>query len=128
MLSGVSAACSFVFGWSISWPLLMVVGIGLIYAFSALGDSPVLSAALTEEVETPYLGAAFGLRSLLGFGAGALSPLVFGAILDWTNPAVPAGTYNTWGWAYGILGFGGVCAAVCAYFLGVIKTKRKNKT
>jgi len=111
LMSGASALCSFMFGWTIGWPLALVVGIGLMYAFLALGDSPVLSAGLTEVVESCYLGAAFGLRSLLGFGAGSISPLVFGLILDWTNsPAVGQGTYTTWGWAFGALGLGGLAA------------------
>jgi len=111
MLSGISTVCSFVFGWSIGWPLILVTGIGLVYAFSALGDSPVLSAALTETVQTPYLGAALGLRSLLGFGAGAVSPLLFGAVLDWTNPVASMNVrYTTWGWAFSILALGGLGA------------------
>ena len=97
-----------------------MVGIGLIYAFAALGDSPVLSAALTEAMDPSYLGAAFGLRSLLGFGAGAVSPLVFGAILDWTNPLVQ-GAYSTWGWAFGVLGLGGVGATWAASRFGRIE-------
>ena len=116
MMSGISMVCSFIFGWSVGWPFILVIGIGIIYAFSALGDSPVLSAALTEAVDGPYLGAAFGLRSLLGFGAGAISPLMFGAILDWTNPtALTHLHYTTWGWAYSILGFGGLGAVWTAY-------------
>jgi len=116
VMSSISMVCSFVFGWSIGWPFILVIGIGLIYAFSALGDSPVLSAALSEAVDGPYLGAAFGLRSLLGFGAGAISPLIFGAILDWTNPTVlTLLNYTTWGWAYSILGLGGVGAVWTAY-------------
>jgi len=118
MLSSISVVCSFVFGWSIGWPLVLVIGIGLIYAFSALGDSPVLSAALTEVVEAPYLGAAFGLRSFLGFGAGAISPIVFGAVLDWTNPIASGQIhYTTWGWAYSVLGLGGFGAvwAACKF-------------
>lgn len=127
MLSGMSTLCSFLFGWSMGWPLFLVIGIGLVYAFSALGDSPVLSAALTEVVRTSYVGSAFGLRSLLGFGAGALSPLLFGAILDWTNPIAAGMQYNGWGWAYGILGLGGFCALVTAYFFQMVQTKSKNK-
>lgn len=116
IISGISAVCSFVFGWSIGWPFILVIGIGIIYAFSALGDSPVLSAALTEVVETRYLGAAFGLRSLLGFGAGAISPLLFGAVLDWTNPIVSTQIhYEVWGWSFSILGVGGLGAAWAAY-------------
>jgi MFS family permease len=116
MMSGISMVCSFVFGWSIGWPFVLVIGIGLIYAFSALGDSPVLSAALTEAVDVPYLGAAFGLRSLLGFGAGAISPLLFGVLLDWTNPSVFIHPhYTTWGWSYSVLGLGGFGATWTAY-------------
>ena len=123
MMSSISMVCSFVFGWSIGWPFISVIGIGLIYAFSALGDSPVLSAALSEAVDGPYLGAAFGLRSLLGFGAGAVSPLIFGAVLDWTNPtALTHLNYTTWGWAYSILGLGGVGAVWTAYKFKNIST------
>jgi MFS family permease len=112
VLAAMSSLCSLVFGWSIGWPFWVVMALGLFYAFSTLGDSPVLSAALTEVVPPSYLGAAFGIRSMLGFGAGAVSPVVFGAILDLTNPGQPA--YTTWGWAFvslGIPGFGAVWAA-----------------
>jgi MFS family permease len=112
VLAGMSSLCSLVFGWSIGWPFWVVMTLGLFYAFSTLGDSPVLSAALTEVVTPSYLGAAFGIRSILGFGAGALSPIVFGAILDITNPGQQG--YSTWGWAFvslGIPGFGAVWAA-----------------
>ena len=110
--SGVSTLCSFVFGWSIGWALGLVMVIGLLYAFSALGDSPVLSVALTEVVSPFYLGTAFGVRSLLGFGAGAVSPVVFGAVLDWTNPQ---GQYVTWGWAFATLGLPGLGTVWAAY-------------
>ncbi len=121
VLSIISTVCSFVFGWTIGWPFIMVIGIGLLYAFSTLGDSPVLSAALTEVITPSYLGTAFGLRSLLGFGAGAISPLVFGAILDYTNP-VRSGQeyYVTWGWAFSSLGLGGLGAIWAAFKLGKI--------
>ena len=127
MLSGMSAVCSFVFGWSMGWSLILVIGIGLFYAFSALGDSPVLSAALTEVVRTSYVGAAFGLRSLLGFGAGALSPLLFGAILDRTNPISSGMQCTGWGWAYGLLGLGGIGATVMAYILIGIERKSRSQ-
>src|SRR4030095_11241067 len=91
-----------------------VVG-GALYGFTALGDSPVLSTALTEAVSAPYLGAALALRSLLGFGAGAVAPIVFGQILDLTNVSGPLPT--TWGWAFVALGVGGLGATYCAWGL-----------
>ena len=112
VLAGLSALCSFTFGWSIEWPFLAVMVLGVFYAFTAIGDSPVLSAALTEVVNPSYLGSAFGIRSMLGFGAGAFAPVVFGAVLDWTNPG--GGPYTAWGWAFvslGVPGLGAVWAA-----------------
>jgi MFS family permease len=107
-LAGISTLCSLLFGWAISLPFWLVLSIGVIYSFVSLGDSPVLSAGLTEVVTPSYLGSAFGLRSLLGFGAGAISPVVFGAILDWTNPHGPGQPYySSWGWAFVILGLPG---------------------
>jgi len=114
-MAGISTLCSFVFGWTIGLPFSLIVAIGMIYNFTSLGDSPVLSVGLTEVVTPSYLGVAFGLRSLLGFGAGAISPVVFGAILDWTNPqAAGQAYYADWGWAFvslGLPGFGAVWAA-----------------
>jgi len=125
-LAGMSTLCSFVFGWSIGWPMIAVIGLGLIYAFTSFGDSPVLSTALTEVVETSYLGSAYGLRSLFGFGAGGISPLVFGAILDWTNPMAPSPlVYSTWGWAYVTLGLGGLAAVWCGCTLARIHKFKK---
>ena len=114
-LAGISTVCSFAFGWMIGMPFLLIILVGILYSFSSLGDSPVLSVGLTEVVTPSYLGAAFGLRSLVGFGAGGISPLVFGAILDWTNPqGAGQAYYASWGWAFvslGVPGFGAIWAA-----------------
>ena len=111
-------------GWTIGWPFVMIIGIGLIYGFASLGDSPVLSTALTEVVKPSYLGSAFGLRSFLGFSAGAVSPLVFGYILDLTNPLkTQQAYYANWGWAFSILGLGGAVAVLAAYRFGRIRNK-----
>jgi len=115
-LAAVSMACSFAFGWMIDWPVALVIGAGMLYAFASIGDSPILSAALTESVHDAYLGAALGLRSLVGFGAAALAPVAFGLVLDITNPTGGSErVYAVWGWAYGILGVGGLGAACAAW-------------
>ena len=114
-LAGISTFCSFLFGWTYGWPLTVTVALGALYAFSSPGDSPVLSAALSEAVDLAYLGSAFGVRSLLGYCAGAAAPLVFGLILDWTNPDNVGAPYGNWGWAFsslGLMGSGAVAAAL----------------
>jgi MFS family permease len=119
--AAIAAACSFVFGWLIGSPLAIIALVGAVYGFTALGDSPVLSTALTESVSAPYLGSALALRSFLGFGAGAIAPLVFGKILDATN--APGVTPSVWGWAFVALGAGGAIAALCAFGLERDRTR-----
>jgi MFS family permease len=113
-MAAVSAACSLVFGWLIGTSLALVVGVGLLYGFAALGDSPIYSTAITEVVAPAYRGSALALRSLLGYGAGAIAPLLFGAILDWRG----AQNAGAWGWAFvslGAAGLGAVLSAVLLY-------------
>ena len=123
-LAGVSTLCSFSFGWTIGLSFSIVILVGMVYAFSALGDSPILSATMTESVSVSYMGAAFGLRSVLGFSAGAISPVVLGAVLDLTNPALTEkGVFYNWGWAFSVLGIGGLVAWLAAIYYGRV---RKN--
>jgi MFS family permease len=118
LIAGISTVCSFIMGWTIGLAFIVIIIIGMIYAFAAIGDSPALSAGITESVDPSYLGAAFALRSFLGFGAGAIAPLAFGVILDWSNPYFASdGYYTTWGWAFWVLGLGGLGAVLAAYRL-----------
>ena len=78
VMATISAACSLVFGWLIGMSLVLVVGLGLLYGFAALGDSPIYSTAITEVVAPAYRGSALALRSLLGYGAGRRRPPVRG--------------------------------------------------
>ncbi len=115
-MAATSAACSLVFGWTTAWPIWLVVAIGAVYSFTAIGDSSVLSTATTESVPPSHLGATLALRSMLGFGAGAIAPLTFGAVLDATNAAGTAPTQ--WGWAFVALGIGGAVTTACAWAFG----------
>jgi MFS family permease len=114
-MMAVSSVCSLLFGWLLTAPVALVIAVGSAYGFAALGDSPVYSTGLTETVAPARLGAALAVRSLLGFGAGALAPLAFGLVLDHHGgrAAGPAG----WGLAFGVLGAGGALGLGCALWL-----------
>jgi MFS family permease len=112
-MAAVSAGCSLVFGWLMGTSLALIVGLGLLYGFAALGDSPIYSTAITEVVAPAYRGAALALRSLLGYGAGAAAPLLFGVILD----GYGIDHAHAWGWAFVSLGVAGAGAAVSAVLL-----------
>ena len=113
VMATISAVCSLTFGWLIGTSLVLVLGVGLLYGFAALGDSPIYSTAITELVAPAYRGSALALRSLLGYGAGAMAPLVFGAILDWYGVKSP----GAWGWAFVSLGVAGAGAVASAALL-----------
>jgi MFS family permease len=114
-LAAMSAVLSLTIGWLVAWPIYLLLVLGLLYGFTALGDSPVLSVAITEVVEPGHLGAVLALRALLGFGAGAIAPLAFGAVLDLFGPASAAPAM--WGSAFTTLGLGGLIAAAYAWSL-----------
>src|SRR4029450_7631120 len=62
----VSTACSLAFGWLVAAPFWLLLLVGVVYGFSAVGDSPVLSVALTEAVAPQGLGSALAGGSLRG--------------------------------------------------------------
>jgi MFS family permease len=105
-MASASTVCSFAFGWLLGAPLILVAAVGLVYSAAALGDSPIYSTAITEVVAPAYRGSALALRSLTGYGAGALAPLVFGVILDWYGARTP----GAWGVAFASLGIAGAGA------------------
>jgi hypothetical protein len=66
---------------------------------------------MSEAVPAAYLGRALATRSILGIGVGAVAPAAFGAVLDRAAPG------QAWGWAFALLGVGGIVAIVCAILL-----------
>jgi MFS family permease len=113
LLAGAGAIVSFGIGWLIHAPSILLIPLALAYAFVTLGDSPVLTAAVSEVVRPGYLGAVLAWRGLAGFGAGAIAPLGFGLILDVANTS-GAGPVSSWGLGFATLGLGGAVALFCA--------------
>jgi MFS family permease len=102
----LSLMCSFMFGWMMALPLWLLVTVAAIYNITAIADSSVYSTALTELVPPHYLGAAYALRSLLGFGAGIISPWAFGLVIDWARGEPLRSETMAWGLAWTALGVG----------------------
>ena len=124
-VAAIGAALSLAIGWLVSWPAPILVGLIVVYGFAAIGDSPVLSTALTEAVAPGYLGSALAVRSLLGFSAGAISPTAFGLVLDLsgrTGDVAAAG----WGPAFMVLAIGGLGATWHAWRLRPTPSAARN--
>ena len=106
-MMAISISCSFSFGWLIGSPILWVMIVGLAYGFAVIAESPVYSSGLSELVSPNFLGTALALRSLIGFGIGAVAPTAFGLVLDLTNSGETQrvlGYLPNWGWAFSMLG------------------------
>ena len=87
---------SLAFGWLSEGSLWIFIPSGLFYSFLLFADSAIYKAGLTELVPPEQLGNALSLQSVVGFGVTALSPKLFGMILDSSG----------WGWAFCLLAFG----------------------
>ena len=107
--SCVSLALSFSIGWLVALPLVLLIALACLYNFAGIADSSTHSLVLAESVPPHYLGVAYAVRSVIGFGAGVVSPVVFGWALDATG--------GSWGFAWVTLGLGALLGPVCTWRL-----------
>ena len=112
-VAAAGAAFSLSIGWVVWLPIGLFVALALVYSFLTIGDSPVLTTAITEVADPGRLGAVLAVRSLLGFGAGAIAPLAAGLTFD-AGTAMAWGPAAVWGWTFVVLGLGGIIAAISA--------------
>lgn len=107
-----SLAGSFSIGWLSGASFWLLAAVAALYNLAAIADSSVYSTALAESVPASRLGAAYSVRSVLGFGAGAVSPVVFGAVLDLARGSFGADSTVAWGLAWSSLGLGALLTPV----------------
>ncbi|MGZ8994337.1 MAG: MFS transporter [Burkholderiaceae bacterium] len=116
IMSIASLACSFSFGWMLGAALWLVTAVAILYNLTSIGDSSVFSTVLSETVPPSQIGFAFSVRSVLGFGMGAISPWVFGLVLDWTSgPGNP--DQKAWGLAWCSIGIGAMVGPLLTWRL-----------
>lgn len=117
LFSTVSLAFSFSFGWMAGWPLSVLFLAAACYNFASIADSSINSTALTELVEPHSIGAAYGIRSALGFGAGVISPWVFGLVMDVVRTIPAASDRLAWGLGWVSLGLGALPGPLMVWWL-----------
>jgi MFS family permease len=112
-------------GFSIDFPWGLVILISLVAVFLTNADSAVITAKLTEVVPGDTLGRTLAIYSFLGFTAGSISPLVFGAALDYAN-AIDVHSFGApWSWAFATLALGSVLGFLFA--LGFLRKSNPVK-
>ena len=109
--SCASLVLSFTIGWLIAAPIALLVALACLSNFAGIADSSTHSTVLAESVPAHYLGVAYAVRSVIGFGAGVVSPVVFGWALD-ASPRDYA-----WGIAWCTLGVGALLGPVATWRL-----------
>lgn len=115
--SCVSLVLSFSIGWMIALPVALLVAIACLHNFSAIADSSVHSTVIAESVPPHILGAAYAVRSVVGFGTGVISPVVFGWALDLAGGGKTSGDAFAWGVAWATLGLGGLLGPLATWKL-----------
>jgi MFS family permease len=115
--SCASLVLSFSIGWLIALPVALLVAIACLHNFSAVADSSVHSTVIAESVPPHILGAAYAVRSVVGFGMGVISPVVFGWALDLAGGGRTSGDAFAWGVAWVTLGLGGLLGPVATWKL-----------
>jgi MFS family permease len=122
--SCVSLALSFSIGWLIALPVGLLVVLACLYNLAGIADSSTHSTVLAESVPPHYLGVAYAVRSVVGFGAGVVSPFVFGWALDLAGGGLAAGGDTrsstaafAWGVAWSTLGLGALLGPLTTWKL-----------
>jgi predicted MFS family arabinose efflux permease len=92
------------------WLTLVLLGA---YVACVMADSATLTAGMIAAAPATQRGAAMAVHTFLGFGAGFVSPMVFGATLD-----AAGGGRLAWVLAFGTLSAGGVAWAAAARLRG----------
>ena len=110
--SCVSLVLSVSIGWLIALPIWLLVSLTCLYNFAGIADSSTHSTVLAESVPSHSLGVAYAVRSVIGFGAGVVSPVVFGWTLDHFS-----GQSHAWGMAWMTLGLGGLLGPLATWKL-----------
>lgn len=89
------------------WHWAIVLALLVAYSMMVMAESGTLTAGLVAAAPVELRGAALGLYSLAGFGAGLAGPVLFGAALD---AAGGAAAHMAWLVAYAAIGAGCLAA------------------
>lgn len=102
LMMTVSACCSVLIGLLFGSSTWLVLVVGLVWGFTAVGDSPQFSAMVTELADQAYVGTALTLQLAVGFSISVAT--------IWLMPFLE-GSFG-WRWAFAFLAPGPALGAV----------------
>lgn len=111
----VSGVFTCALGFMAAVPWLLILAAVMLHMVLVMSDSSTLTAGMVAAADPRLRGATMAVHSTLGFGAGFVAPLVFGAALD-----LAGGNQSTaaWGIAFATLGIGAIVAPLALGFAG----------
>lgn len=115
MLASGAASCSL--GWTAALPWAVIAAAAFGHVMLMMGDSSAMTAAVVTRSDPRIRGATMALHSMLGFGCGFVSPLVFGAVLD-----LAGGNGNPAAWRWAFLSLGILCVVYALRLAAAGKT------
>jgi len=99
----VSAVLGCVTGFAAQLPTPLLFALAAVYFITIMGDSATLNAGLVASAHPGTRGATMAVHSFLGFGAGLVSPVAFGVVLDLAGGHL---SVLAWGLAFASMGIG----------------------
>ena len=108
-IMSIASVLCWIVGISSTWPWWLMLIVLAVYFMTVMADSAALTTGLIQATPVAERGAAMGVYSLSGFGAGCLAPLIFGVTLDRMQSL---GSSLAWTLALGTLGIGGLIWSV----------------
>lgn len=94
------------------WSLLLLLAV---YGVAIMADSGALTAGAVAAADPAKRGATMALHAFVGFGAGVVSPLVLGAVLDIAGGEQ---SLTAWGLAFASLALGPAVGVVVLLRVG----------
>lgn len=92
----ISGTCAATIGLVRTWPVPVVLLIGLVWGFWVVADSAQFSAIVTELADQRYVGTAVTLQLAAGFTLTVLTIWLIPEVRDWLS----------WRWAFAVLAAG----------------------
>jgi MFS family permease len=107
LASLVSSPLTLLLGWAFPLPFPIVLALVVLLGIAIMLDSSTLSTAVTEVAHPAFVGSTLAFHSFSAFLAAAVSPMLFGAVLDLAGSgAAQRSSVIGWGLAFTVLAIG----------------------
>ena len=117
VILAISSVLSLIIGLTVLLPIIFAIIIGFIWTLFVGSDSAIYTTLITENAKPEELGSSLAVHTIFAFGTAAISPLVFGIILDIFGR-------NELGWFIGFF-TSSVCALFAMLFLYLVYVRNE---